>query len=149
VGVYIDDLIILEKSITEVSSFKTEMMEIFRMNDLGPLSYYLGIEVKQSAEGISLSQCTYATKLLEKTGMKDCNPCAVTMEPKLKLSKNGDNSSVDQTDYRSLIGSLRYLLHTRSELTFSVSYLSHFMENPRQEHLAVIKHLLRYVAGTI
>jgi hypothetical protein len=37
--------------------------------------------------------------LLEKTGMKDCNPCAVPMEPKLKLSKNGDSSSVDQTDY--------------------------------------------------
>jgi hypothetical protein len=48
VGVHVDDLIILEKSITEVSSFKTEMMEIFRMGDLGPLSYYLGIEVKQS-----------------------------------------------------------------------------------------------------
>jgi hypothetical protein len=98
-GVYIDDLVILGKFITEVSSFKTEMMEIFRMSDLGPLSYYLGIEVKQSAEGISLSQCAYATKLLEKIGMKDCNPCAVPMEPKLKLSKNGDRSSVDQTNY--------------------------------------------------
>jgi hypothetical protein len=55
VGVYVDDLIILGKSIDEASSFKTEMKEIFRMSDLGPLSYYLGIEVKQSAEGISLS----------------------------------------------------------------------------------------------
>jgi hypothetical protein len=81
--------------------------------------------------------------------MKDCNPCAVPMEPKLKWSKNGHNSSVDQTDYRSLIGSLRYLLLTRPEMTFSVSYLSCFMENPKQEHLAAIKHLLRYVAGTV
>jgi hypothetical protein len=99
VGVYVNDLIILGKSIDEASSFKTEMKEIFRMSDLGPLSYYLGIEVKQSAEGISLSQCAYAAKLLEKTGMKDCNTCAVPMEPKLKLSRNGENSSVDQIDY--------------------------------------------------
>jgi hypothetical protein len=124
VGVYVDELIILGKSTDEVSSFKKEMKEIFQMSDLVPLSYYLGIKVKKDERGISLSQCSYATKLLEKTGMKNCNPCAVPMELKLKLSKEGDTSSVDQSDYRSLIGSLRYLLHTRAELTFSVSYLS-------------------------
>jgi hypothetical protein len=99
VGVYVDELIILGKSTDEVSSFKKEMKEIFRMSDLVPLSYYLGIKVKQDERGISLSQCSYATKLLEKTGMKNCNPCAVPMELKLKLSKEGDTSSVDQSDH--------------------------------------------------
>jgi hypothetical protein len=69
------------------------------------------------------------------------------MEAKLKLSKTGDSSSVDSTEYRSLIGSLRYLLHTRRELTFSVNYLSRFMESPREDHLAAVKRLLRYVTG--
>jgi hypothetical protein len=71
------------------------------------------------------------------------------MEAKMKLSKDSSSPLVDQTEYRSLIGSLKYLLHTRPELTFSVSYLSRFMECPQQEHMAAVKHLLRYVAGSL
>jgi hypothetical protein len=149
VGVYVDDLIIMGESTKEVSLFKAEMKSIFHMSDLGVLSYYLRIEVKQDERGISLSQRAYAAKLLEKTGMINCNPCAVPMEAKLKLSKEGDSPLVDPTEYRSLIGSLRYLLHTRPELTFSVSYLSRFIKKPQQDHMAAIKHLLRYVAGTL
>lgn len=47
-----------------------------------------------------------------------------------------------------LIGSLRYLLHTRPDLTYSVGYLSRFMEEPKEGHMVALKHLLRYVAGT-
>jgi hypothetical protein len=149
VGVYVDDLIIVGESIQEVSLFKSEMKHVFRMSDLGALSYYLGIEVRQDPQGIWLCQSSYAMKLLERTGMKNCNSCAVPMEAKMKLSKDSDANPVDPTEYQSLIGSLRYLLHTRPELTFSVSYLSRFMENPRQDHMGAIKHLLRYIAGTV
>jgi hypothetical protein len=149
VGVYVDDLIIVWESTKEVSLFKAEMKNIFRMSDLGILSYYLGLEVKQDDRGISLSKRAYAAKLLEKIGMTSCNPCAVPMEAKLKLSKEGDSPLVDPTEYHSLIRSLRYLLHTRPELAFSVGYLNRFMEKPQQDHMAVIKHLLRYVAGTL
>jgi hypothetical protein len=82
-------------------------------------------------------------------GLSQCNPCSTPMEAKLKLSKDSDSSRVDSSEYRSLIGSLRYLLHTRPELNFNVSYLSRFMEAPSQDHLAAVKHLLRYVAGTM
>jgi hypothetical protein len=119
------------------------------MSDLGVLSYYLGIEVRQCLKGIELCQSAYVGKLMEKVGMSSYNPCDVPMEPKLKLSKEGNSSPVDQTKYRSLIGSLRYLLHIRPELTFNVSYLSRFMEKPRVEHMAAVKHVLRYVAGTL
>ena len=47
-----------------------------------------------------------------------------------------------------MIGSLRYLMNTRPDLVFAVGYLSRFMEDPKQEHMAAMKHLLRYVAGT-
>jgi hypothetical protein len=149
VRVYVDDLIIMGESTKEMSLIKEEMKSIFRISDLGVLSYYLGIEVRQDERGISLSERAYAAKLLEKIGMMNCNPCAVPMDAKLKLSKEGNSSLVDPMEYRGLIGSLRYLLHARHELTFSVNYLNRFMEKPRHEHMAVIKHLLRYVAGTL
>jgi hypothetical protein len=70
------------------------------------------------------------------------------MENRLKLSKESTEVPVDATEYRNIVGALRYLLHTRSELTFIVGYLSHFMEEPRGDHLAAVKRVLRYVAGT-
>jgi hypothetical protein len=70
------------------------------------------------------------------------------MVNRLKLSKESTEVPVDATEYRSIVGALWYLLHTRSELTFIVGYLSHFMEEPRGDHLAAVKRVLRYVAGT-
>jgi hypothetical protein len=63
------------------------MSAVFRMSDLGMLTYYLEIEVKQSVHGISLTQGSYAKKILERGGLLDCNPCLVPMQPKLKLRK--------------------------------------------------------------
>jgi hypothetical protein len=64
------------------------------------------------------------------------------MKAKLKLSKVSESKSVNATMYRSLIGSLRYLFHIRLELTYSVCYLSRFMEAPKQEHLDAVKRVL-------
>lgn len=147
VGIYVDDLIIAGESSEQITVFKTEM-KLFRMSDLGLLSFYLGIEVKQGQKGIVLSQAAYVRKLLEKAGMSSCNSTATPMEARLKLSKRSGAKSVAVTSSRSLIGSLRYLVHTRPELAFAVGYLSRFMKAPTEEHMVAVKHLLRYLAGT-
>jgi hypothetical protein len=133
VGVYVDDSIIRAASPSEVDEFKAEMQRLFRMSDLGLLSFYLGIEVKHTVVLITLSQGSYAKKLLGKANLEDCNSCAVPMEVKLKLGKEESAPSVDQTQYQSLMmGSLRYLVHTRLDISFTVRYLSLFMEHPMQ-----------------
>lgn len=119
------------------------------MTDLGLLSYCLGIKVKQSEDGITLCQSGYATRILEKMGMKRCNAAHISMEPRLKLSKDSQSDTVDHTEYRSVVGSLRYLMHTRPDLNYSVGFVSRFMEKPTKEHMMAIKHILRYVQGTI
>ncbi|CAA6675447.1 unnamed protein product [Spirodela intermedia] len=123
------------------------MADAFRMSDLGLLHYYLGIEVRQSAEGTSISQGAYAAKILERSGMVGCNPYHVPMAMRLKLSKRSTEPLVDATAYRSIVGSLRYLINTRPDLAFVVGYVSRFLEEPRKDHLAVVKQILRYVAG--
>lgn len=148
-GVYVDDLIVTGADAEEIARFKKEMMEQFRMSDLGLLQYYyLGIEVRQSANGIKLSQAGYDTKLPERAGMAVCNPAVVPMEPRLKLSKERKHPTTDMTFYRSLVGCLRYLVHTRPDIFFAVGYVSRFMEAPTTEHLAAVKHLLRYITNT-
>jgi hypothetical protein len=148
VGIYVDDLIITGESTKEITAFKEEMKMLFRMSDLGALTYYLGIEIRQGKRGIELSQATYAKKVLEKAGLSVCNSNATPMETRLELSKSSPKPAVDATSYRSLIGSLRYLLNTRPELAYSVGYLSRFMEEPKEDHRAAVTRLLRYIAGT-
>ncbi|KAM3194681.1 hypothetical protein ACQJBY_070996 [Aegilops geniculata] len=149
VGVYVDDLIITGAAMPEIDTFKQQMTTMFRMSDLGKLSYYLGIEVSQERDRIVLGQAAYAKRLLERAGMEDCNPSNTPMEARLKLSKESTAALVDKTTYRSIIGGLRYLVHTRPDISFAVGYLSRFMEKPAADHYAAVKHLLRYVAGTL
>jgi hypothetical protein len=150
VGVYVDDLIITGSDRDNIRSFKEEMAAAFKMRDLSLLHYYLGIEVKQSASGISLSQGAYVMKILEMSDRTGCNPCHVPMEARLKRSKQSTQPLMDATTYQSIIGSLRYLVNTRPYLVFVVGYVSHFLEEPREDHLAAViaavKKILRYVA---
>ncbi|XP_024990528.1 uncharacterized protein LOC112524810 [Cynara cardunculus var. scolymus] len=124
------------------------MKEKFEMSDLGLLAYYLSIEVTQNGGEISIKQTGYANKILSDTGMLDCNEEKIPMEPGLKLTKVTKARSVDATKYRSLIGCLRYLLHTRPDLSFPVGLLSRFMQDPQEQHMKTIKQVLRYIKET-
>ena len=104
------------------------------MSDLCALSYYLGIEVRQGKEALMLGQSAYASKLLELSGMAECKPCVTPMEERLKLTKASTTARVDATLYRSIVGGLRYLVHTRPNIAFTVGYVSRFMEDPREDH---------------
>jgi hypothetical protein len=87
-------------------------------------------------------------KLLERCVLVRCNPCQMPMEACLKLSKQSTQSMVDAIAYQSIVGSLRYLMNTHFNLAFSVGYVSHFLEEPQEDHLAAVKQILCYVAGT-
>ena len=148
VRVYVDDLVISGPSIREIQQFKVEMKRKFSMGDLGLLSYYLGIEVKQGEDGITLSQSAYAKKILEAAGMANCNPAATPMEARLKLYKRSEDEVVRPSENRSIIGSLRYIVNTRPDLAYSVGVVSRFMEAPSQAHWGAVKQILRYLKGT-
>ena len=66
--------------------------------------------------------------------MAECKPCVTLMEERLKLTKANTAAKVDATLYWSIIGGLRYLVHTRPDIAFIVGYVSHFMEDPREDH---------------
>jgi hypothetical protein len=113
-----------------VEDFKEEMKKAFLMSDLGLLSFYLGIEVCQDADSITLWQTHYTKKILEMAGMADCKAATTLMEERLRLSRDSTMEDVDVTQYRRIVGSLRYLVHTRSDLAYSVGYVSRFLEWP-------------------
>jgi hypothetical protein len=124
VGVYVDDLVITGAKDAEVAAFKEEMKATFQMSDLEHLSIYLGIEVHQSDSGITLRQTAYIKRIVELAGLTNCNPALTLMEERLRLSCDSTTEEVDAIQYRRLVGSLRYLVHTRPDLAYSVGYVS-------------------------
>ncbi|GJT98949.1 ribonuclease H-like domain, reverse transcriptase, RNA-dependent DNA polymerase [Tanacetum coccineum] len=133
IGVYVDDLIITGTPKKEIDKFKAQMEEKFEMSDLGLLAYYLGIEVTQTEGDISIKQTAYANKILKEAGMINCNETLIPMDPGTRLTKITEKTMVNSTEYQSLIGCLRYLLHTRPDLSYSVGLLSRFMQEPRNK----------------
>nr|GFA98667.1 ribonuclease H-like domain, reverse transcriptase, RNA-dependent DNA polymerase [Tanacetum cinerariifolium] len=119
IGVYVDDLIITGTPKKEIDKFKAQMEEKFKMSDLGLLAYYLEIEVIQTDGDISV-----------------------------KLTKVTEGTMVNSTEYQSLIGCLRYLLHTRPDLSYSIGLPSRFMQEPREQNIKAIRQVLRYIKGT-
>jgi hypothetical protein len=148
VGVYVDDLIICGPDSKLIATFKQQMKKSFSMSDLGLLSYYLGLEVKQKPGEITICQSAYAQKIVENAGMKGCNPVDTPMEQHIKLLPGKPELVSNATRYRSLVGSLRYLVNSRPDLAYSVGLVSRFMESPNSDHWAAIKRIIRYVAGT-
>ncbi|XP_048615526.1 secreted RxLR effector protein 161-like [Brassica napus] len=81
--------------------------------------------------------------------MDGCNSAQVPMDMNLKLSKAIEENSIDEKKYRRSIGCLRYLIHTRPDLSYSIGVLSRYMVDPKRSHDAALKHVLRYLRGTL
>ncbi|GJU32762.1 ribonuclease H-like domain-containing protein [Tanacetum coccineum] len=119
----------------------------FAMTDLGPLNYFLGISATRTTAGIFLSQTKYATEILERAQMLNCNPCRTPVDTEKKLGPEG-SPVTDPTLYRSLAGALQYLTFTRPDLSYAVQQLCLYMHDPREPHLNAMKRVLRYLRGT-
>ncbi|XP_042465799.1 uncharacterized mitochondrial protein AtMg00810-like [Zingiber officinale] len=125
------------------------MTKEFEMTDIGIMSYYFRIEVKQRNDDIFISQEGYAKEILKKFDMKNCKPVGTPVECKIKPHMNQDGEKVDPTLFKSLVGSLRYLTCTRPDILFGVGLVSRYMEAPTTSHLKIAKRILRYIKGTI
>nr|GEZ37368.1 ribonuclease H-like domain, reverse transcriptase, RNA-dependent DNA polymerase [Tanacetum cinerariifolium] len=137
IGVYVDDLIITGTPKKEIDKFKAQMEEKFEMSDLGLLAYYLGIEVTQTDGDISIKQSAYANKILKEARMLDCNETLLPMDLGTRLTKVIEGAMVNSTEYQSLIGCLRYLLHIRPGLSYSVGLLSRFINSSSNTSIMV------------
>ncbi|XP_050888702.1 secreted RxLR effector protein 161-like [Lathyrus oleraceus] len=119
------------------------------MYDLENISYFTGIEFYKSIRGMMMHQRRYANKILKVFEMEVCNATSKPVEPRLQLSKNSDENDADPTQYKRLIGSLRYLCHIRHDLAYNVGMVSRFMQKSNVSHLVATNRILRYLKGTL
>jgi Reverse transcriptase (RNA-dependent DNA polymerase) len=149
VALYVDDLIFMGNSSIMVEEFKGVMMKEFKMTNLILIKYFLGLEIKQHEKVIFVSQEAYAKEILKRFRMENYNPIATPMELGTKLSRYDEGDEVDANLYQNLVGSLRYLTCTRSDIMFVVGVASRYMESLMTSHWKATKRILRYVRGTV
>jgi histone deacetylase 1/2 len=150
--VYVDDIIVVSSSTAAADRLVVQLGSSFALKDLGPLHYFLGIEVHTTGRGgLLLSQRKYASELLERAGMLKCTPVTTPMASSEKLSATDGTllSSDYSTRYRSIVGGLQYLTMTRPDLSFCVNKVCQYLHAPRCVHWSAVKRILRYVQGTI
>ena len=146
--VYVDDIVFGATSDYLLKTFVDSMTSTFEMSMVGELTYFLGLQIKQTKEGIFLSQTKYAINLLKKFKLEKSSHYKTPMGSTQKLSKDENGVDVDQTLYRSMIGSLLYLTASRPDIMFSVCLCARYQANPKESHLVAVKRILRYVGGT-
>jgi hypothetical protein len=140
-----ESLILVTCSGSLVLGYKQALTSDFEMKDMGMMHYFLGQEVCKRTDEIFLSQGKYTVGILNKFSMKECKSMPTTMMMYLKKMNDDDLDEIDP----QLIGSLMYLVNTRPDICYAMNVLSQFMSQPRQTHWIAVKHVLRYIRGTV
>ncbi|GJR00125.1 putative ribonuclease H-like domain-containing protein [Tanacetum coccineum] len=120
VQVYVDDIIFRLTKKQMSNEFETLMHSKFQMSSMGELSFFLGLQVKQKSDGIFISQDKYVTQILKKFDFALVKTASTPMETNKALVKDEEAKDVDVYLYRSMIGSLMYLIASRPNIMFAV-----------------------------
>ena len=148
VQIYVDDIIFGATNEKLCQVFSKHMQDEFEMSMMGELTYFLGLQIKQTNEGIFINQTKYTKELLKKFSMDTATTYDTPMHIKTKLEKEEDKPNVDNKLYRGMIGSLLYLTASRPDIMFSVCLCARFQSSPKESHLIAVKRILRYLRGS-
>jgi hypothetical protein len=147
---YVDDIVLTASSSDLLCWVINTINAEFMLKDMGPVHYFLGIQVQRNDNIFFLQQQQYALDLLELAGMTDCRSCDTPIDTAGKLSSDAGSplSTSDASDYRSLVGALQYLTMTRPDLQYAIQQACLHMHAPTMAHQGLVKRILRYVRGT-
>lgn len=158
VPIYIDDITFASKSNPAIDKAVKQLAGYFALRDLGPTKFLLGVGVGRirATKTITLHQRQYIIDMLNTYSMSDCHPVKTPMATGTVLSKSMGPANDEEVEYMrtvpylNAVGSLQYLATmTRPDIAYSVSSLARYNSNPGPKHWAAVKHLFRYLKGTL
>ena len=112
IEVYMDEIIFGNDDDRLSQKFTTNMQSEFEMSLLGELNFFLGLQISQLDGGRFISQTKYIKEMLKNFGMEDCKLVITPMQTNCKLSKDDKSKDAYQILYRSIIGSLIYVIES-------------------------------------
>lgn len=145
-AIYVDDGLLIGHDKFKLNDFLEKLKEEFKTIITKNPTTFLGIDIKRDKTGITLSQTEKVKQIIENFNMQDCNPTKIPLHN--ADVKRSDTAQSETYPYREAIGSLLYLNNkTRPDLSFSVNFISRYMEKPTRSDINNVKHILKYLKG--
>ena len=146
IAIYVDDLISIDNNQGTRESLIKEMESTFKLVDLGPANWILGMKVEMSGSTISIHQEKYANDILLKYEMGECKPVATPAVARASTQEENSKPFEDHHKYMSLVGSLIYLsVVTRPDIAFAVSKVGQTMASPTNADWNAAQRIIKYV----
>jgi hypothetical protein len=152
VVLYVDDLLIAARTTALINRTRDQLMQIYELKELGEVKRFLGFDVlrDRKARKVFVSQASYIKAFLAKKGLEDCQPASTPWPGKMDLPPTWEPLMRLQKAYIKDTGSLNWTsTGTRPDISYTVSRLAEANAGPSQVHIDLMKHLCRYLKGTI
>ncbi|CAJ2646442.1 unnamed protein product [Trifolium pratense] len=155
---YVDDILMASSDKQEIQQLKEKLNGEFEMKDLGNAKRILGMDIlrDRSKGELFLSQHDYLKKVVERFRMTDSKVVNTPLGHHSNLSikqcpqSEDERKKMESTPYASGVGSIMYgMVCSRPDLSYAISVVSRFMENPGQVHWQALKWVLRYLNGSL
>lgn len=152
--IYVDDLLIFGSNEDSVSHLKSVLKKEFKMKDLGLVSDFLGINVKQNLEThvTVLCQRNYLENVLKRFNMYECKQISTPMDQNFNVKELENNKCTTEAENvcRQIIGCLMYAAcGTRPDICATISILSRYQDRASNMLLVALKRVLRYIKHTL
>ncbi|KAK8946782.1 hypothetical protein KSP39_PZI007415 [Platanthera zijinensis] len=138
VQMYVDDIIFGSTNDNLCSKFAKLMHENFEMISLGELKFFLGLQLRQTDDGLSISQSKFTRELIKKFGMENSSTMRTPMGSSMPIYKDKAGKPVDETLYRGIIGSLLYLTASRPDIMYATCVCAR-----RNKYIEIRYHFIR------
>ncbi|KAL0446288.1 UNVERIFIED_CONTAM: Retrovirus-related Pol polyprotein from transposon RE1 [Sesamum latifolium] len=125
--VYVDDILLTGNSEDVLHSARNYLDRLFIVKDLGPVKYFLGLELARSSHGLHISQHKYLQDILADTSTLDAKSALTLFPSGLKLVSNNGSLLPDPGKYRHLVGRFLYLGFTCPDMSFAIQQLRQFL----------------------
>nr|GEU67016.1 retrovirus-related Pol polyprotein from transposon TNT 1-94 [Tanacetum cinerariifolium] len=149
VQVYVDDIIFGSTKLRYTQLFSDLMKSCFKISMMGEMTSFLGLQVNKSPCGIFINQSNYVLEILKKYGIETCDPVGTPMEIKEKFDLYQNETLVDATKYRSMIGAIMYLMSSRPYTIHATCLCARYQAKPIEKHLKDVKRIFCYLRGTV
>lgn len=147
--IHVDDMVLTGNNSNLIATVTEFLTSHFKIKDLGPLHFFLGIQVTRSADGIFINQQKYIADILKEFDYLQSKSAIVPMHQHHELLKETDSPLLsDVTAYRRIVGKLIYLTITHPNLAYSVHVLAQFMNSPHSVHWHAALKLIKYLKNT-
>lgn len=147
--IYVDDILITGSCLTTIHHLIQVLNTKFRMKHLGPVNYFLGLQITWTSSHMIINQQKYILDLLQRTGFLHSKPLSTPVISGQKLSLHDGDPLLDTTEFRQVVGALQYITISRPDLTYAVNQVCQFMHKPTTTHWNAAKRILCFLKGSV